>query len=238
LGAVLGAAACGETFDAAADDCVAMRFSGEQVIEVPDSPDFDVAAPLTIELRMNLDVADGEMHLLSHHDYPESGYQLGVQGQNVDFRLYNVEGRWLGRGSVTPGRWHHLAAQWDDGAYWIYLDGSLVADGDVEWWPADYAGPLRIGGASYAESFFFQGLVDEVRISRGLRYSNEFDVTADPLTADGNTIALWSFGDDEGQVVKDTTGKHDGVLGTSTATRPDDPVHEGDHCLESIMPEL
>jgi len=236
LGAALGAAACGDTFDVAGDDCVAVRFSGEQLIEVPDAPDFDLAAPLTIEFRMNLDVVDGEMHVLSHHDYPESGYQLGVHNQDVDFRLYNVEGRWLGQGSVTPGQWHHLAAEWDGAGYWLYLDGSLVADGDVGWWPADYAGPFRIGAASYGEAFFFKGLVDEVRISRGLRYLNEFDVTAEPLVVDDNTIALWHFGDDEGQVVKDATGNHDGVLGTSAATRPDDPVHEGDHCLAPIMP--
>lgn len=236
FGAALGAVACGEPFVAAEDDCVAMRFAGQQLIEVPDAPEFDLAAAMTIEFRMNLDAIDGEMHVLSHHDYPASGYQLGVYDDRIDFRLYRANGRWLGQGTVTPGRWHHVAAEWDEAGYWLYLDGSLVADGDSEWLPADYVGPLRIGAASYGESFFFKGLVDEVRMSRGLRYASDFDVTDAPLAVDGDTIAFWRFGEDDGQVVRDATGHHHGVLGTSPATRPDDPVREADHCLVPILP--
>lgn len=237
--AVLGVAACGEPFEAAdapRDDCIAMRFSGAQMVDVPDAADLDPAGPLTVEFRMNLDLAAGEMHGVSHHDYPTSGYQLGVDDATIDFRLYRDEGRWLGTGTVVPGRWHHLAAEWDSAGYWLYLDGSLVADGNVGWLPADYAGPFRIGAASYGEMFFFQGLIDEVRVSRGPRYQREFDVPGGPVIVDADTIALWRFDDEEGQVVSDATGNHPGVLGASEATRPDDPVREGGHCLEPISP--
>jgi hypothetical protein len=236
LAAAVGAVGCGEPFEEARDDCIAMRFSGAQLIEVPDAPDFDLAAPMTIEFRVNLDHAEGEMHVLSHHEYSGSGYQLGLYDDRIDFRLYREGGRWLGQGRVTPGQWHHVAAQWDATGYWLYLDGSRVTDGTLDWWPADYAGPLRIGAASYSEAFFFQGLVDEVRISRGLRYSDDFDVTGEPVVVDADTIALWRFDDEDGQVVSDVTGQHDGVLGTSEATRPDDPVREPGHCLVPILP--
>lgn len=241
IGAALGATACGDEFiedPETVDGCIAMRFDGDQVVQVPDAADLDPIAPFTIEVRVFYDGTSDEVHLVAHQHYGDQvGYQLGLHNQAIDFRLYRPEGTlWLGGGQVSGGQWHHLAAVSDGEEARLYLDGALVGDqGHLGGhWPTDYAGPLRFGAAAYADQFHLDGLIDEVRISQGTRYVREFDVPAGPFSPDADTIALWHFDEPDGQVVEDSAGQHQGTLGPTAGVEYADPLRESGHCLEAI----
>ena len=70
---------------------------------------------------------------------------------------------------------------------------------------------LFIGRDSSGARYYFDGLIDEVRLSSVARYTSDF-VPAPRLSADQDTVALWSF-DGEGDVAQDSSGNgHHGVI--------------------------
>ena len=143
---------------------------------------------------------------------------------------------------INTGTWHHyaLAFGWSTWAPMrLYVDGSLVLDIKPGTWEAAPAPPaatygqevLEIGATVGFNMSTFQplcganagdvldselpwaGEIDEVRVSAGMRYGNNF-VPARRMYADANTRALWHMDvptsntllDDSGQGVSLTAG--------------------------------
>lgn len=132
----------------------------------------------------------------------------------------------VGHVSVTTDEWHHVAATFDNEALRLFIDGELVGEALTGPGPADdYPGVLRIGAAAYADNFFFNGLIDEVRLSSVARYVADFALPPRRLPIeDDHTVALWHFDEPDGeQKVVDATGVHDGALGKSQSVGDDDP---------------
>ena len=96
-----------------------------------------------------------------------TGYRLGFGGGHLNWQIPKTP--WShGLQSPQPvevGRWHHVAATYDNETMRLYLDGKEVAT-------LERGGPVNPSGAqlclgSYAPSHpraFFQGALDEVRI--------------------------------------------------------------------------
>lgn len=53
----------------------------------------------------------------------------------------------------------------------------------------------------------FAGILDEVRISKGVRYANSFTPRR-PFTSDNDTLALYHFDEGEGDVLHDSSGNN------------------------------
>lgn len=102
---------------------------------------------------------------------------------------------------ITDGKWHHVAMNFEPARVRLYVDGRLVKDAAIERKKSGGPeGPLWLG--SYAGQIGCDGLIDEVRISRGLR---EFDrVPEEPPAADEQTIGLWRFDALEGDRLADS----------------------------------
>ncbi len=107
--------------------------------------------------------------LTSRRATPQSGYVF-YAGPN------NVWQFWIGNGSawtalsgapVVTNTWMHLAATYDGAKARFYTNGILAASVTVAFRPND-AFPLRIGaGATEGNgSFWFPGLIDDVRVYR------------------------------------------------------------------------
>jgi hypothetical protein len=80
-------------------------------------------------------------------------------------------------------------------------------------------------GAWTSNSEYFDGLIDEVRISDFVRYSSGFTPSTAPFGVDSGTVALWHLDEGEGQAIADASGNSwDGVLGSTTATESSDPA--------------
>ena len=81
---------------------------------------------------------------------------------------------------------------------------------------------IRIGGRQYAGAeCYFNGLIDEVRISNSVRYSSGFTPQTLPFTTDVNTIGLWHFDESVGTIVYDeTSNNNDGSINGATWAGP------------------
>lgn len=84
------------------------------------------------------------------------------------------EGDFTGTTSFVSGEWHHIVGVLGDGRREIYVDGELDAGEDRSGTITDTDDPLVIGGRIYtnAAESFFDGLIDEVRVSSVPRSSN------------------------------------------------------------------
>ena len=132
-----------------------------------------------------------------------------------------------GSRSVDDGAWHHIAVQrrLSDGWLWLFVDGQLDVqadgpDGDISY-PNGSAllevcdGPctndvfLVVGAEKHAANvdlLSYRGWVDELRVSRILRYATSFTPPTQPFLTDANTVALFHFDDSPGTSAYDTSG--------------------------------
>ncbi len=148
-------------------------------------------------------------------------YGISLADGRVTFGVNNgAEGATLcGSADVADGRWHHIAVTRSaaDGALAIFVNGQLDAQGsgptgDVSYrdgrttqYPAD---PFLVIGAEKHDAGpeypSFRGWIDEVRISRIVRYRNPFEPPVAPFISDVNTVALYHFDEGSGTMVYDT----------------------------------
>jgi len=154
----------------------------------------------------------------------DPGYEMitqpsaGAYGINLRSAQGVNAGPRFGSTSITDGDWHHLAMVINaaNSTATIYVDGVQEQQSNnavIGTHSFANAADLLIG-ADNAESVFFSGLLDDIRIwSTAL--STE-DIAADAtLTVDGsedNLIAAWNFEQVSDMTVPDLTGAHPGIL--------------------------
>lgn len=223
----------GATADASTNaGCFALDFAGLGAVDVPASPELDLAPPFTIEAWVRPGGSAPEQHLVSHHDHDGSkGYLfmlIGPAGEagGASLRVYgdageagpNIYSVGFGAGSQPPSAaWSHVAVTMTSVLLRVFVDGVMKDSnaGVPSGFPSAFpGGALRMGrAADLAGQFAFYGALDEVRISKAVRYPNAaFAVPAAPHAVDQDTVALWHFDEGSGTVVRDATGRHDGVM--------------------------
>ena len=93
----------------------------------------------------------------------------------------NVNGK-----KVNDGRWHHVAGVRNGGSISLYVDGRLDFQKSVTQNPLA-SSTYRIG-QSHAGSYF-NGVIDEVRISNRARQPNEFNLQLPPTNLSATTVS-------------------------------------------------
>ncbi len=114
---------------------------------------------------------------------------------------------------LTANAWHHIAGVkgYNETSLALYIDGQQKATGEsTDFYYAN--APLTIGRDSYG-SGFFNGILDEVRLSFVKRYTGNFTPPQAPFIPDAQTVGLWHFEEGRDAITKDSTANHfDGVL--------------------------
>ena len=130
--------------------------------------------------------------------------------------------------AVVAGEWTHIAAMYDGDTMSLAVNG--VADNSTSGVVLSQEDtPLFIGARPVnlsGEDFFFNGTIDSVRISRGVRYSGSFSPD-EALRVDGSTQAAWSFNEGSGMLAGDDAGNLDGTLQGATWSSGCDAVANG-----------
>jgi hypothetical protein len=132
---------------------------------------------------------------------------------------------------ITDGAWHHVAVsrRRSDGWLRIWVDGRLDAsadgpDGDVSYPDGSVGGsycdgvcrndPFLVIGAEKHDAGpeypSFAGWVDELRVSRGIRYTTAFTPRTSRFRPDDDTRALYHFDEGSGTVIRDSSGASGG----------------------------
>lgn len=132
---------------------------------------------------------------------------------------------------IWNGNWHHIAGTFDGSEVRLYVDGTKIdgstSDPNPIWYQG--TGDLYIGTYNPAITvpplnLYFQGKIDEVRISDNVRYTIPFAPPTAPFTPDSNTVALWHFDEETSQTINDSAGSNHGIRGSSNVVEPSDPT--------------
>jgi glucose/arabinose dehydrogenase len=147
---------------------------------------------------------------------------FGVSGDGTGDRTL------CGLSNVLDYEWHHVTVQRRrvDGRLWLHVDGVLEAeadgpDGDLSYpddgVPGNFCGgpctesdPFLVLGAAKHDAGpafpSYGGWLDEVRLSRVLRYAGHFTRPAAPFVPDADTAALYHLDEGGGDAVVDSSG--------------------------------
>lgn len=114
-------------------------------------------------------------------------------------------------GALTPGVWHHVAAQYlpQPGPIVVYINGVEVARNNAGVTCSPYAGWQTLLGASGYTSItgFLAAEIDEARISNTVRYTSSFQPQR-RFTPDAQTVGLWHFDEGSGSTALDASGNN------------------------------
>ncbi|OQB84519.1 MAG: hypothetical protein BWX88_02579 [Planctomycetes bacterium ADurb.Bin126] len=184
----------------------------------------------------------GSFNILIAHEPKSSAthWELYTYARKGDLSLYmpGCQPAEIRSGAVvTDDKWHHLAFTATDDRVRLFVDGKQVADQGVRRGdkPArTVPGPLAVGALSEG-GIGCKGLIDEVRISRGLR---KFAAPPpDPPAADEQTLALWRF--DEGPAARqfaDASRNGNDAKAFFSGSPPQDPFERSESAFVGILP--
>ena len=150
--------------------------------------------PITLECWCNGDDFSGRRGMVTKTESSEFG--IFCSDGVLDFSVY------LGKGYVTarsdgavlkPGKWHHVAGVFDGKEVRLYLDGDVIARTPGSGRRRSNRLPLLIGAdvdRSGNATSYFTGKLDDVRLSKSVRYTKDSFKPAAKHKADKNTVLL------------------------------------------------
>lgn len=210
---------------------MALKLEGdpESFFEAPDNPTFDTdIEDLTVEAWVNPDDNVGERMILNKEDVYEIAIVDGIFKTAI--RTADKGWAWISSdGNVPAGTWTHVAITYDREKTRLYVSGKFLAESD-EWKgklndsPDTFkVGRRTRGGDTHS---IYKGLIDEVRISKVVRYTADFAVPTKPFEPDDGTVALYHFDEADGTVVKDASknGNHGNLVKDTVLVPADTPI--------------
>jgi hypothetical protein len=207
------------------DGNCALRFNGtNSYVTVPDDATLDGGgAALTVEAWVWYDSVTSNCMTTVRKGTSASAvydYWLHKNYSPGDSLFWGSYPGWttLAFSAVTSGAWYHYAGVYDPGAAEarMYVNGILVGSGSAAPGVAN-SEELRIG-IDWDFGCQTLGVIDEVRISRAVRYSADF-APVTQFTADSDTMALWHFDENVGTIAYDASGNgNDGTIVNATWT--------------------
>ncbi|MFH1657468.1 MAG: LamG-like jellyroll fold domain-containing protein [bacterium] len=146
----------------------ALSFNGStDYVSVPDSNSLDLTTAGTIEVWAKKDTQKNyQMYVTKGIASANTGYQLMDYGSTGRIVLrWGSDGNNIITDEVVPtGVWYHIVGTYDGSNLMIYLNGSLAKKVPYTTDAVANTDPLMIGRRSTATSYFFDGILDEVRI--------------------------------------------------------------------------
>ncbi|HEY8400465.1 MAG TPA: LamG-like jellyroll fold domain-containing protein, partial [Cytophagaceae bacterium] len=118
--------------------------------------------------------------------------QVGMRGDDKSNANLNYS-----QSSVQTSTWHHIAIvhRHSDSTNFLYMNGNKIEE-----WKADVNPTytqLYIGRSDHSASSFAKGYIDELRLSKNMRYTGDnYSVPSSEFTNDENTLALYHFNED------------------------------------------
>ncbi len=161
-------------------------------IEGPSSNLVTAGQNFTLEAWIKTFSSNGQAIITTHNpgtsSFSNTGLYLGAGGYfDMDINngsgapSQNVNGR-----KINDGRWHHVAGVRNVGTIALYIDGRFDFQKSITQDP--FSSTLYRIGQTYPGSFF-NGSIDEVRISSKARQPNEFNLQLPPVNLTATTVS-------------------------------------------------
>jgi hypothetical protein len=190
----------------------------ESFFAAPDNPSLDqeIGSALTVEAWVNPAVTieeNGlEMMIVNKEDQYEAAIVSGAGGDDFQVAVFPAGNSWTYHDSevaIPVNTWSHVAFTWDGTMVRLFVNGKFA--NAHEWAGPDGAkgvlntdegasggkATLKVGrrGRGDAERHsIFNGLIDEMRISKSLRYTEAgYTVPGKAFVPDADTVALYHF---------------------------------------------
>ena len=192
----------------------ALEFDGKsQYVTIP-SIRYDGSHPITLEAYATLD----DFGNVIIGDTQRSGVGLGIWGKDYTMHAWNgrdfdVAGRTI---AATRFLRVHLAGTFDGQTLKVFVNGKHRQTTELNGKFSGSGYPMTIGASPSPREigidFAFAGVIDGVRVSKTIRYTEDFAVPT-MFEADENTLALYRFDKGRGQTLADSSGnKHHGEI--------------------------
>jgi hypothetical protein len=150
-------------------------------------------------------------------------YGISIMGGHVIAGLSNAAGEahLCSSISVTDNQWRHVAFTRSaaTGVMRLFIDGAPAGQANGPTGRLDYqigratdypaSDPYLVLGAEkhdFPGSLYYNGLLDDLRISNNVRYNSAFTRPNAPHPADANTAALYRFDEGAGVQITDSSG--------------------------------
>ena len=197
-------------------------------VSVPHSTGLNITGAITLEAWVKYNSNGLYQNVVAKECYPQTGcggYALQISNTGkLRFVIYLSANNYLtvtGATTVTPGAWHHVAAVFDGSQRRVYLDGVQDGTASGSLGPTTGTANLSIGRRSSVSQYYFNGLVDVVRVSAAALYTTSGFTPERSLGATCGTRGLWKF---DGQVYTDISGNgNNGTAQGATAFSSDVP---------------
>ena len=154
----------------------------------------------------------------------EGGYELCITDQGkarVDIYYGAYYLGLIGNTVLSANTWHHVAGVYNGSQLQVYVDGALDNSLSTSVTITSTSMSLLIGESRYPYGhLYFNGLIDEVRISNAVLYTANFTPAAN-LTTISSTKGLWKF---DGSTPNDSSGNgNNGTLNGGATYSTDVP---------------
>lgn len=181
----------------------------------------------TIEAWVKADVTSSTRGVIDKFSLSQAkGFSIYIQSGKLYFLTGSGGGSydWLKdntRSACSANTWYHVAAVYDGTTKYLYVNGSLAAKKTVAYSTSSVN--LVVGVAySSPKTYFFDGLIDEVRIWNTARTSDQINSYKDTeLTgSESGLVGYWNLNEGTGTTTTDLSPS--GNNGTLSPTYPSD----------------
>jgi len=191
----------------------AIEFSGNpaEQVQAEDSPSLDInGKQLTMEAWV-YPTGLGAFIIIVNK---ENSYEMALNQGVLSYAVSAGNWTWWGQGNVELDTWSHVAVTYDgtDTVGWINgQEANSTNENSANIIPTNES--FNIRWRPFDTHYPFIGIIDEVRISKTVRYTEDFDVPGRQFEPDDDTVALYHLDEGEGKFTEDSSGnKNDAEL--------------------------
>ena len=184
----------------------AIEFSGNAAdqVEAKDSPSFDInGKAFTMEAWVFPTAVGGGLIIVNKED----SYEMALNQGALFYAVSAGNWKWWGGGNVELNTWSHVAVTYDGKETTGWINGqeaNSTNENSANISPNNE--PFNIGWRPFDTHSPFIGIIDEVRISKSVRYTEDFDVPTEEFERDDDTVALYHLNEGAGEVAEDISG--------------------------------
>jgi len=185
----------------------AIQFDGiDDYVNIPNSSSLNPTGNITVECWVKR-LGGVEASLIYKYFFSgEFGLWINYNIPAPRFTIYAGGSRSSdvgGSAELPLNEWHHLAGTYDGTTVKLYVDGKLVGSANKSGAIGTNSNDITIGGNGWPA--YFNGVIDEVRISNVVRYTANFTPQTTKFNSDSNTLLLLHFDEGSGTTTDDAS---------------------------------